>query len=79
MSTAAQRNEAISVLCQSIQEFPLNWGSWQELSSLVADQHSVSSVDRQNVLVDTLNFFRRLLIKLILILFSLTFFLLYCC
>lgn len=42
MSSAAQRNEAISVFCQSVQAFPLNWAAWLELSSLVTDQQAVS-------------------------------------
>ena len=42
MSTSAQRSEAISYLCQSVKQFPMNWSAWFELSSLVSDQQSVS-------------------------------------
>ena len=59
MSTTAQRSEAIRILCHSIQKFPMNWGAWHELSSLVADQQSVSShlkfVDLQGTIRRTLN------------------------
>ena len=46
MSTSAHRSEAIRILCRSVHRFPMNWGAWHELSSLVTDQQSVSFVHK---------------------------------
>nr|CAB3229174.1 cell division cycle protein 23 homolog [Phallusia mammillata] len=45
MSTSLHRNEAVSILSQSVRKYPMNWGAWHELSSLVSDQQSLSAMD----------------------------------
>ncbi|XP_077967695.1 cell division cycle protein 23 homolog [Styela clava] len=41
---AAQQNEAVNILCQSVREYPMNWSAWYELSTVVADQAMLATL-----------------------------------
>ena len=45
MSTSAHRSEAVAIFSRSIHQFPMNWGAWHELSTLVTDQQSMLDMD----------------------------------
>lgn len=41
---AMQQNEALHVFAQSLQEYPMNWGAWYELSSIIPDKTMLTSI-----------------------------------